>query len=199
MSDHPDKQGEASPVLEVRSLTKHFPVRGKSGHVVHAVDGVSFAIPRKKTLGLVGESGCGKSTCARTIIRIYDPTQGQILLDGTDISAMDQKTLLPYRKKMQMIFQDPYASLNARMTVHDIIAEPLRAHHMCQSRREESDMVYDMLENAALLRFFTPLRFFPFGELLQGELNPGFAALSLLLSAAFGAAAFYAFTKKDLQ
>lgn len=152
MSDYPDKQGEASPVLEVRSLTKHFPVRGKSGHVVHAVDGVSFAIPRKKTLGLVGESGCGKSTCARTIIRIYDPTQGQILLDGTDISAMDQKTLLPYRKKMQMIFQDPYASLNARMTVHDIIAEPLRAHHMCHSRREESDMVYDMLDRVGLTR-----------------------------------------------
>ena len=139
-----------NPLLRVEGLTKHFPLRG--GKRVHAVDDVSFSIPRGKTLGLVGESGCGKSTCARTIIRIWEPTSGRVLLDGEDISALDQKALLPYRKKMQMIFQDPYASLNARMTVHDIIAEPLRAHRICRTRAEESELVNDMLARVGLNR-----------------------------------------------
>ena len=139
------------PLLQVQGLTKHFPVRSSGGNkVVHAVDQVSFSIPKGKTLGLVGESGCGKSTCARTIIRIYDPTAGKIILDGQDISSLNQKELMPYRKKMQMIFQDPYASLNARMTVHDIIAEPLRAHHICHSKAEERDMVNEMLSQVGL-------------------------------------------------
>lgn len=138
------------PVLEVQSLTKHFPAAGKK--VVHAVDGVSFTIQKGKTLGLVGESGCGKSTCARTIIRIHEPTAGKILLDGEDITALNQKQLLPYRRRMQMIFQDPYASLNARMTVHDIIAEPLRAHGLCKTRQEESELVHDMLSRVGLNR-----------------------------------------------
>ncbi len=99
------------PVLRVQDLTKHFPAgRGK---VVHAVDNVSFQIPRGKTFGLVGESGCGKSTCARTIIRIYEPTGGKVYLGHDDISILSQKELLPHRQRMQMIFQDPYASLNA--------------------------------------------------------------------------------------
>ena len=139
-----------APLLRVDHLTKHFPAGG--GKVVHAVDDVSFAITRGATLGLVGESGCGKSSCARTIIRIYEPTSGRILLDGDDISALSQKQLLPYRRKMQMIFQDPYASLNARMTVQDIVAEPLRAHHICQSRSEERDMVIQMLNRVGLNR-----------------------------------------------
>ena len=113
----------SSVLLEVKDLTKHFPAGNK---VVHAVDNVSFSITRGETLGLVGESGCGKSSCARTIIRIYDPTAGKIILDGEDITTLSQKQLLPHRRKMQMIFQDPYASLNARMTVQDIVAEPLR-------------------------------------------------------------------------
>ena len=136
------------PVLQVENLTKHFPVRG--GKLVHAVDNVSFTIPKGKTLGLVGESGCGKSSCARTIIRIYEPTSGKILLGGEDISNLSQKEMLPYRKRMQMIFQDPYASLNARMTVHDIIAEPLRAHHICANRKEESELVNEMLHQVGL-------------------------------------------------
>ena len=140
--------GEAT-LLEVQNLTKHFPAGNK---VVHAVDGVSFSIARGKTLGLVGESGCGKSTCARTIIRIYEPTAGRILLDGEEITGLSQKQLLPYRKKMQMIFQDPYASLNARMTVKDIVAEPLRAHHVCSGRAEEQEMVIDMLARVGLNR-----------------------------------------------
>lgn len=138
------------PVLRVQDLTKHFPAgRGK---VVHAVDNVSFQIPRGKTFGLVGESGCGKSTCARTIIRIYEPTGGKVYLGHDDISILSQKELLPHRQRMQMIFQDPYASLNARMTVHDIIAEPLRAHGVCASRQEESERVNDMLDQVGLNR-----------------------------------------------
>ena len=140
--------GKQIPVLQVEGLTKHFPAG--SHKLVHAVDDVSFSILRGKTLGLVGESGCGKSSCARTIIRIYEPTAGKIWLDGEDISSLSQKQLLPYRRKMQMIFQDPYASLNARMTVHDIVAEPLRAHKICSSRQEESERVQKMLERVGL-------------------------------------------------
>ena len=140
--------GNQTPVLQVEGLTKHFSAGNHK--LVHAVDDVSFSIQRGKTLGLVGESGCGKSSCARTIIRIYEPTAGKIWLDGEDISGLSQKQLLPYRRKMQMIFQDPYASLNARMTVHDIVAEPLRAHKICSSRQEESERVREMLERVGL-------------------------------------------------
>ena len=141
-------KAESSVLLRVDNLTKHFPVSG--GKVVHAVDDVSFTITQGKTLGLVGESGCGKSSCARTIIRIYDPTHGKIILDGEDITDLSQKQLLPHRRKMQMIFQDPYASLNARMTVQDIIAEPLRAHHICKSKSEERELVAEMLHQVGL-------------------------------------------------
>ncbi|MGN0335741.1 MAG: ABC transporter ATP-binding protein [Lachnospiraceae bacterium] len=137
-------------ILEVKDLTKHFKVSRKQ--IVHAVDGVSFTLERGKTLGLVGESGCGKSTCARTIIRMYDPTAGQIVLDGTDITNMKQKELKPLRRKMQMIFQDPYASLNARMTVRDIIAEPLLAHGIVKKKEESNDLVYPMLEKVGLTK-----------------------------------------------
>ncbi|MEA5067448.1 MAG: oligopeptide/dipeptide ABC transporter ATP-binding protein [Christensenellaceae bacterium] len=138
-------------LLVVDRLTKHFPVRGGRS-VVHAVDGVSFAIPRGKTLGLVGESGCGKSSCARTIVRIYEPTGGKIILGGQDISALDQRSLLPVRRRMQMIFQDPYASLNGRMTVRDLIAEPLRAHGLHDSAREADALIFEMLEKVGLSR-----------------------------------------------
>ncbi len=137
-------------ILEVRNLTKHF--KAGRDQIVHAVDGVSFSLKRGTTLGLVGESGCGKSTCARTIIRMYDPTDGSILLDGTDITAMKQKQLKPYRKKMQMIFQDPYASLNARMTVRDIIAEPLLAHGVVKNRAEANEIVYPILDRVGLTK-----------------------------------------------
>ncbi len=137
-------------ILEVRDLTKHFKAGGKQ--VVHAVDGVSFTLARGKTLGLVGESGCGKSSCARTIIRMYDVTAGQVILDGTDITNMKQKELKPLRKKMQMIFQDPYASLNARMTVGDIIAEPLIAHGIVKKKEAANELVYPMLEWVGLTK-----------------------------------------------
>ncbi len=139
-------------MLEVQDLTKHFKLKNSKNQVVHAVDGISFQIPKGKTLGLVGESGCGKSTCARTVIRIYEPTAGRILLDGQDITDLSQKALKPLRKKMQMIFQDPYASLNARMVVRDIIAEPLMAHGIIRSKREAGEYVYPMLERVGLTR-----------------------------------------------
>ena len=137
-------------ILEVKNLTKHF--KAGRGQVVHAVDNVSFTLEKGKTLGLVGESGCGKSSCARTIIRIYDPTGGQILLDGQDITHMKQRELKPIRRKMQMIFQDPYASLNARMTVRDIIAEPLLAHGIVKTREQSNEYIYPMLERVGLTK-----------------------------------------------
>lgn len=137
-------------ILEVRNLTKHFKACGRQ--VVHAVDDVSLTLKKGRTLGLVGESGCGKSSCARTIIRMYDPTSGQIILDGDDITNLSQKQLKPYRKKMQMIFQDPYASLNARMTVRDIIAEPLVAHNVVKRKDQSNELVYPMLERVGLTK-----------------------------------------------
>ena len=119
----------ASPVLEVRDLRKDF-VLYKSlftGNVsaVHAVDGLSFSIGRGETLGLVGESGCGKSTVGRMIMRLVQPTSGTITLEGEDITALSARELRPYRRRMQIVFQDPFASLNPRMTAADIVAEPL--------------------------------------------------------------------------
>ncbi len=137
-------------MLEVNDLVKYFPVKGSKKQVVHAVDGVSFKIKKGKMLGLVGESGCGKSTCARTIIHIYEPTSGEVIIDGENISQKTQKELKPVRKKIQMIFQDPYASLNARMTVRDIIAEPLIAHKIVKSYSASNELVYEMLDKVGL-------------------------------------------------
>ncbi len=133
-------------LLQVEGLRKYFPM--KKG-TVKAVDDVSFSINRGETLGLVGESGCGKSTTARTIIRLYDPDAGTINLDGVDISGLSQKELKPYRKKIQMIFQDPYSSLNGRMTVQDIISEPLEVHTSF-SRQESAEKVKVILERVGL-------------------------------------------------
>ena len=137
----------STAMLEVKNLTKHF--KAGRGQLVHAVDNVSFTLEKGKTLGLVGESGCGKSSCARTIIRIYDPTDGQILLDGQDITHMRQRELKPLRKKMQMIFQDPYASLNPRMTVSDIIGEPLDIYNLCEGK-ERQERIYELLNTVGL-------------------------------------------------
>ena len=119
----------ATPLIEVRGLKMYFPV-GTSlfakRKLLKAVDDVSFDLYPGETFGLVGESGCGKTTVGRTLVRLYKPTGGQILYQGTDIAPLDEKAVLPFRRKMQMIFQDPYASLNPRMTVSSIIAEPMR-------------------------------------------------------------------------
>ena len=131
--------GRDVPMLEVRDLTMHFPVGGGlldrlrvdargvrlENPVVHAVNGVSFRIARGEIMALVGESGCGKSTVAKTIARIYDPTAGEVRIEGEDIAGYGFADMLPVRAKMQMIFQDPYASLNPRQRVRDIVAEPL--------------------------------------------------------------------------
>ena len=135
-------------ILEVEHLTQHFRINRKES--VHAVDDVSFAISRGQTLGLVGESGCGKSSCARSIIRVYDPTGGKIILDGEDITHMSQKELQPRRKKMQMIFQDPMASLNPRKKVEDIIGEGLDIHHMYKTREERREKVEKILAKVGL-------------------------------------------------
>ena len=144
---------DGKTLIEVKGLKKYFPVRKGffGGNVQHvkAVDDVSFHIKRGETLGLVGESGCGKSTTGRTVIRLYDPTDGQIIFDGKDISKLSQKQLLPYRKKIQMIFQDPYASLNSRMTVGDIIGEPLDIHNIA-SGKERVERIQSLLETVGL-------------------------------------------------
>jgi oligopeptide/dipeptide ABC transporter ATP-binding protein len=119
-------------VLEVRDLKKHFPVRRgllqRAAGQVFAVDGVSFTIAKGETLGLVGESGCGKSTVGRTVLRLIDPTAGSIRVGGEDITHLDKTRLRPYRRQMQIIFQDPFSSLDPRMSAGDIVAEPLRVH-----------------------------------------------------------------------
>jgi oligopeptide/dipeptide ABC transporter ATP-binding protein len=133
-----------TPLLEVRDLKKHFPIRqGMFSRVagqVRAVDGISFHIQRGQTLGLVGESGCGKSTAGRTLLRLLQPTAGQVLIGGEDITTLDAKALLPFRQRMQMIYQDPYASLNPRMTAGDIVGEPLTIHRTC-APSERADRV----------------------------------------------------------
>jgi len=135
-------------LIEIKNLKKYFPVRsgfGKKAYI-KAVDDVSFFIKKGETLGLVGESGCGKSTTGRTIIRLYEPTSGQIIFKGEDITKKD---MLPYRKYMQMIFQDPYASLNPRMTVGDIIGEPIEIHNIAKGN-EKKERVQELLRLVGL-------------------------------------------------
>ena len=143
----------AEHLVEVENLKMYFKkvsgiVRRKTDYV-KAVDNISFTIDRGKTFGLVGESGCGKTTTGRTIIRLYDPTGGKIRYNGEDITHLNPSGFMPYRKKMQMIFQDPYASLNARMTVADIVGEPLDIHHLC-SGKEREEYILSLLNRVGL-------------------------------------------------
>ncbi len=136
-------------LLRVENLVKHFPIfRGliqRQVGAVHAVDGISFEIKRGETLGLVGESGCGKSTAGRTILQLYKPTSGHVYLDGVDLTTLPAEELRKSRRKMQMIFQDPYASLNPRMTVGEIVGEPLLIHGLA-TKAEAEDHVKRLLE-----------------------------------------------------
>lgn len=118
-------------ILEVINLKKYFSSRkmGKTT-IIKAVDGVSFGVEKRKTIGLVGESGCGKSTVARTVIRLYKPNSGSILFDGVNFAELKSKDILPYRKDMQIVFQDPYASLPPRMTIEETLADALKVHHI---------------------------------------------------------------------
>ena len=138
-------------MISVRNLKMYFPVGGslfEKKKTLKAVDDVSFDLYPGETFGLVGESGCGKTTVGRTIVRLYQPTAGQILLDGTDIAPLNEKEVLPYRSRMQMIFQDPYASLNPRMTVASIVGEPLRYQGM--NAKDIDDRVRELVECVGL-------------------------------------------------
>jgi oligopeptide/dipeptide ABC transporter ATP-binding protein len=131
----------------------HFPVKNNEGflarrQLVLAVDGVSFDLQRGQTLGLVGESGCGKSSLGRTITRLHKPTSGQIMFDGTDLATLSESQMRPFRRELQMVFQDPYSSLNPRQTVGNIIATPLQVHGLAKGREEER--VRDLLERVGL-------------------------------------------------
>ena len=141
-------------LLELEGLTKYFykpmGLLGRRKQVVQSVDHVSFHILRHETFGLVGESGCGKSTLGRTITRLYEPTEGKILYDGTDISHLTGPQLLPYRKRIQMIFQDPYASLNPRQKIMEILTEPMLFHKLCSSKAEAEEKAIHLLERVGL-------------------------------------------------
>lgn len=136
-------------LVEVKNLKQHFQI-GKN-EVLKAVDGISFDIYKGETFGLVGESGCGKSTTGRTIIRLYDATDGQVMYNGVDVHGKKSKeSLKMFNRKMQMIFQDPYASLNPRMTVADIIAEGIDIHGLVENQEDRMKRVYDLLETVGL-------------------------------------------------
>ena len=136
------------PLIEMQHLTKYFNVNKKSR--LHAVDGIDLAIREGETLGVVGESGCGKSTLGRTVLRLHEPTSGRILYDGNDITHVKGKKLQKLRREMQMIFQDPYSSLNPRMSVQELIAEPLLVAGEQQNRRAVYEKVAGLMETVGL-------------------------------------------------
>ena len=140
----------SAPLLEVNDLKKHFPLKGNT--VVRAVDGVSFEVRRGETLSLVGESGCGKSTVGRAILRLIEPTGGQVVLDGQRIDQLSAGTLRPMRRRMQVVFQDPFSSLNPRMRVRDILAEPIRNFRLARSSGEIEERVAKLLDTVRLPR-----------------------------------------------
>jgi oligopeptide transport system ATP-binding protein len=145
---------EERALLSVKGLRKHFALKGgvfsREVERVHAVDGVSFDIGKGETLGLVGESGCGKSTTGRCILRLIEPSSGEVWFQGADVTKLGGPALQSLRRDMQIIFQDPYASLNPRLTVGAIIGEALQIHKLAKSRREHEERVIDLLETVGL-------------------------------------------------
>lgn len=143
------------PFIEVEHLRQYFPAGGfgKNRKYVQAVDDVSFTIAKGETLGLVGESGCGKTTTGRSMLRLYEPTGGKFTYDGETIFDVENKVyaeMLPYRKKMQIVFQDPYASLDPRMTVGDIVGEAIDVHKLAANKQERYDLIIEMLRRVGL-------------------------------------------------
>jgi oligopeptide transport system ATP-binding protein len=145
---------QAPDLLQVKGLTKYFPIKGgllsREVGRVHAVDGVSFSIAAGETLGMVGESGCGKSTTGRCILRLIEPSAGEVRFNGQDVTAMNPQALREVRRDMQIIFQDPFASLNPRMSVEAIIGEALTIHKLTKSPSEYQARVVDLLETVGL-------------------------------------------------
>jgi len=143
-----------TPLLQVKNLKKYFPIRGglfsREVARVHAVDDVTFSILKGETLGLVGESGCGKSTTGRCILRLIEPTSGEVTFEGQNVTTLDKRSLRHLRRDMQIIFQDPYASLNPRMTVGSIIGEALVIHKLAKTRKEREERVIHLLETVGL-------------------------------------------------
>ncbi len=135
-------------LIEVKNLKKYFEI--KKNVNLHAVDGLSFKIDRGKTLGMVGESGCGKSTCGRSIIRLHEPTDGEILFEGQDLVKLSDRKMREMRKEVQMIFQDPFASLNPRRTVSEIIADPLKLYKIYKTKREVHNKVLELMDTVGL-------------------------------------------------
>jgi oligopeptide transport system ATP-binding protein len=149
-------------LLDVRGLKMHFPIKtsmfSKTKNYIYAVDGIDFKVKKGETLGLVGESGCGKSTTARAIDQLYKPTAGEVILKGKDLTKLSPNEMMEARKNMQMVFQDPYASLNPRMTAGDIIAEPIRIFQkqglIEMSTQDRDNRVEELMEKVGLSRFF---------------------------------------------
>ncbi|MEO8289373.1 MAG: ABC transporter ATP-binding protein [Gaiellaceae bacterium] len=154
MAEPGERGASDGPLVEVQNLRVWFPIRSGivlDRHVgdIKAVDDVTFEIKRGETLGLVGESGCGKSTVGRTILRLYEPTEGKVVFDGQDITKLSENALRPLRRRMQMVFQDPYASLNPRHSVGRIVGEPLRVHGLSRGRKTDK-RVRELLEIVGL-------------------------------------------------
>ncbi len=153
------ENGQGEVLLSVQNLKMHFPItRGiilqRQVGSIKAVDGITFELMRGETLGLVGESGCGKSTTGRAILQLYEPTAGEVVFEGQDLTEINSGELRRMRRRMQMIFQDPYASLNPRMTVGSIVGEPLEVHKIGGSRREQQQRVQELLEIVGLNPYF---------------------------------------------
>ncbi len=149
-----DRRSEAMPLLEVQNLCVRFPVQprrfGRAREFVRAVEDVSFAMAPGETVGFVGESGCGKTTLGRAVIKLIEPTSGRILFEGDDIAGLNGKALRARRRRFQMIFQDPYGSLDPRLTVDDIIGEALDIHHLTRNPRARRQRIDDLLQDVGL-------------------------------------------------
>jgi oligopeptide transport system ATP-binding protein len=155
MATGPSNAGRGDVLLEVKNLKMYFPITSgllfqKTVAHVKAVDGISFTVRRGETLGLVGESGCGKTTTGRCILQLYKPTAGEVLFEGQDLTKINNKQMRGMRRQMQVIFQDPYSSLNPRMTAGNIIGEPLVVHGLVNGKAEYREKVADLLQNVGL-------------------------------------------------